>query len=58
MSNFKFKPGTKVSYTLINSPLFTGTIIEIDPNPKNKPYIILGTDGKIYYAHAKFLKAI
>lgn len=54
----KFTKGKRVEYRLLNVTLFSGTIVTIDRNPKNKKYVILGDDGVEYYAHSEYLHLI
>lgn len=58
LANTDFKIGDRVSYTLVDQPLFTGTITDIDPDPKNKPYIILSDTGSVQFATSDYLKKI
>ena len=56
MKKLLFKIGQRVDYILIDTIHFSGTIIEIDKNPKHKPYVILTDKGDTRYANEEFVK--
>jgi secreted PhoX family phosphatase len=58
MTTYKFSKGDKVNYSLGNTVSFTGVIVEIDKNPKHKPYVILTDTGLTRFSHENFLTVI